>query len=273
VVVSYFQAGRICGYIARKWGYEKLLAMIQAFAARKSTPETIEQVLGIKAEELDRQFRAWLEAETRTTVGGFEDWKKRLRGLVELARAGQHEAVIREGAAVRDVYPEYVEAGSAYELLAEAHLAQGNKAAAAAELARWADAGGREPVLIKKLAALLEETGRKKEAARALNRLNWIYPQDEEAHRKLGELLLAEGDAGAAIREYRAVIALKPQDTAVAHFNLARAYRQANRLPEAQEQILLALEAAPGYRPAQKMLLELAGAEAGKPNQGGRTKE
>lgn len=273
VVVSYFQAGRICGYIAQKWGYEKLLAMIEAFARRQSTPETIEEVLGIKPEELDRQFGMWLEAETRTTVAGFDDWKKRLRGLVELAKSDRHEAVIREGAAVRDLYPEYVEAGSAYELLAEAHLAQGNKAAAASELARYAAVGGREPALIKKLAELLEELGRKKEAAQALTRLNYIYPQDEELHRKLGDLLLAEGEAGAAIREYRAVVALKPLDMAASHFNLARAYRQANRLAEAQEHVLLALEAAPGYRPAQKMLLELAAADADIPNPGGRTKE
>jgi len=271
VVVSYFQAGRMCGFIAQKWSYDKLLAMIEAFARRQSTPETIEQVLGLKPAELDRQFRAWLEAETRKTVAGFEDWKKRMQKLAELAQAARHDEVIREGAAVRDLYPEYVEAGSAYELLAEAHLAQGNKAAAAAELARWAAAGGRAPALIKKLAALLEELGRSKEAAQALNRLNAIYPQDEELHRKLGDLLLAEGEADAAIREYRAVIALKPLDTAAAHFNLARACRQAHRLEEAREQVLLALEAAPGYRPAQKMLLELA--EAGKPNGGGKTKE
>jgi hypothetical protein len=50
---------------------------------------------------------------------------------------------------------------------------------------------------------------------------------------------------------------MKPLDQAACHFSLARAYSQANRLPEAQEQVLLSLEAAPGYRPAQKLLLEL----------------
>jgi len=67
----------------------------------------------------------------------------------------------------------------------------------------------------------------------------------------------------------KVVIALKPQDPAAAHFNLARAYRQADRVEDAKEQVLLALEAAPGYRPAQKMLLELAGAGI---SSGGRAK-
>ena len=59
----------------------------------------------------------------------------------------------------RDLYPEYVEAGSVYELLAEAHLARQNKPAAISELERYASAGGRSPDLLKKLAALLEEAG------------------------------------------------------------------------------------------------------------------
>ena len=97
-----------------------------------------------------------------------------------------------------------MEAGSVYEVLADAYLAKGDKAAAAAELERYARAGGRNPEALKKLATLLEEAGRPKEAAEALNRLNYIYPRDEELHRRLGELLLAQGNAPGAIREFRA---------------------------------------------------------------------
>jgi tetratricopeptide (TPR) repeat protein len=51
---------------------------------------------------------------------------------------------------------------------------------------------------------------------------------------------------------------MNPLDQAASHFNLARAYRAAGRLEEAIEHVATALEAAPGYRPAQKMLLELS---------------
>jgi hypothetical protein len=53
------------------------------------------------------------------------------------------------------------------------------------------------------------------------------------------------------------VLALGPSDVAAAHYHLARACRAARRLEEAREHVLAALEAAPGYRPAQKLLLEL----------------
>jgi tetratricopeptide (TPR) repeat protein len=257
VIVSYFQAGRICDYIAQDWGYQKLVDMMHSFAQLKRTPEVIEQHLGLKAEEFDARFVAWLEAGTLKTVEGFSAWRKSLRRIAELSDAGKHEEVIREGRAVRDIYPDYVEAANVYQFLANAYLAKGDKASAAAELQQYARAGGRKPDTLKKLATLLEELGRSKQAAEVLNRLNFIYPRDEELHRKLGNLYLAEGDVQSAIREYQALLAMRPLDRAASHFGLAKAYQRANQLDEAREQIVLSLEAAPGYRPAQKMLLEL----------------
>ncbi len=98
-----------------------------------------------------------------------------------------------------------------------------------------------------------------------LERLNYIYPvNDEELHRRLGGLWLELGEPERAIREYRAVLALNPIDRAAAEFDLAQAYKAARRHEEAFEHVVSALEAAPGYRPAQKMLLELSEAGGGK---------
>jgi tetratricopeptide (TPR) repeat protein len=119
--------------------------------------------------------------------------------------------------------------------------------------------GGRSPAVLKKLSALQEEAGRKKEAAATLDRVNYIVPTgDEELHRRLGGLYLDTGNLEGAIREFTAAIDSNAQDRAAAHYNLARAYRAAQRLEEAKDQVLLSLEAAPNYRPAQKLLLELS---------------
>ena len=61
----------------------------------------------------------------------------------------------------------------------------------------------------------------------------------------------------AAVREFQAVLAGKPIDIAGAHYQLAKAFQTAHRIPEAQDEVLSALEAAPGFKPAQKLLLEL----------------
>jgi tetratricopeptide (TPR) repeat protein len=264
VVISYFQAGRICDFIKEHWGYDKLLAMMHDFAGNASTPDVIQKELGLNAEEFDKKFLAELERETKKTVEGFEEWSKKIRKVAELAKAEKHDDVIREASAIRDVYPDYVEAGSAYEFLAEAYLAKKDKPHAIAELARYSQVGGRNPGLLKKLATLLEEAGQKKEAAAVLARINWIYPEDEELHRRLGSLYLDEGKADAATVEFRAAIAMKPLDTATARYNLARAYRGAGKNSEAKDELLQALESAPGFRPAQKMLLELSKDENGK---------
>jgi tetratricopeptide (TPR) repeat protein len=258
VVVSYFQAGRICNFIERKWGFQKLLDMLHAYAQLKTTPEVIREQLGVEPGEFDRQFQSWLAAETKTTVEGFDNWKKGMQRIAGLVKAAKHDDVIREAPAVRDLYPEFVESGNLYEVLADAYLAKGDKASAAAELARYAQAGGRSPDALKQLATLLEGLGRPKEAIEALSRLNYIYPRDEELHRRLGDLFLAGGNAQGAIREYAALVAMNPLDQAASRYGLARAYRLADRREEAREQVLLSLEAAPGYRPAQKLLLELS---------------
>ncbi len=258
VVVSYFQAGRICDYIDKTWGYDKLLDMMHSFAQSVSTAEVIEKQLGMKPEDFDTKFIAWLEAQTKTTVQGFDEWKKKIRTLNELAKAGKQDEVIQSGLAIRDMYPDYVEAGSVYELLADAYLAKGDKAKAMAQLEKYSSIGGRSSELIKKLATLQEEAGKKKEAAASLQRLNYIYPFDEELHRRLGDLWLQQGNTRGAVAEYTAVIASKPLDQAASRFNLARALQSDHRTEDAKEQLLLALEAAPGFKPAQRLLLEMS---------------
>ena len=112
--------------------------------------------------------------------------------------------------------------------------------------------------LLKRLAALEAAAGQPAEAAATLERVNYIYPvKDEDLHHRLGDLLYAQKQYDGAIREYTAVVASNPLDKAGAQFNLAQAYLAAGQKDKAQESVLAALEAAPGYRPAQKLLLEL----------------
>jgi tetratricopeptide (TPR) repeat protein len=257
VIVSYYQAGKICNFIEQKWGYDKLLAMIHDYAELKPTPEVIELEFKMKPEEFDKQFLAWIEAQTKRTVEGFEDWKKTIKNISEDAKAKKWDDVIREGNRIRDVYPDYVEAASVYEFLADAYLAKGDKEKEMAELARYSKIGGKNPVTLKQLAQLQAGAGQKKEAAATLERINLIYPKDEDLHKRLGNLYMDLQNATKAVREYQAVVAMPSVDPAGAHYELARALKLANRTEEAKDEVLSALEAAPGFKPAQKLLLEL----------------
>jgi tetratricopeptide (TPR) repeat protein len=77
----------------------------------------------------------------------------------------------------------------------------------------------------------------------------------------LGQLSLDLGHAKIAEREYQAVLDLKPADPAAAHLGLALAYKMENRPDQARDEVISALEAAPNFKPAQKLLLELSGKE------------
>ena len=258
VIVSYFQGGKICSYIAEKWGYSKLLDMIQAYAKLESTPDVFQKVLGISTTDFDKEFLAWLDAQTKVTTSHFDEWRDELKILVADERAKKYDDVIKIGNSIRDWYPDYVETGSVYELLADAYTAKGDKDNARKQLEKYNDVGGRDPKLVERLATLEEEAGEPKKAAAALDRLNYIYPEDQELHKRLGDLWLAQNNVPGAIREYQALLALKPLDQATSHYQLAEAFRKANQLDQARDEVLLALEAAPGFKPAQKLLLEIA---------------
>jgi len=260
VTVSYFEAGRICDYIKGRWSDDKLLEMVHSFAERKDTAEVIREDLGMAPEEFDGQFHQWLDKRVGTTVAGFDDWRKGLKHLAELAKSGRYDEVRREGDKVRRMYPDYVFGANAYQFLAEANLAKGNEQAARAVLTDYEKMGGRDPEALKELASLEEKLGEPKEASSTLDRINFIYPVDEELHRRLGGLWFAQGNYDGAVQEYAVAVALHPLDMASAQYNLARAYFAAGRRDKAEEHLLASLEAAPGYRPAQKLLLELEGA-------------
>ena len=265
VVISYFQAGKIVDYINEKWGWDTLLAMLQDFGQNLDTATVIKKNLKIEPEEFDKLFIAKLEADTKTVVEHFDDWKKTLKSLYELVKNKDWGAVIKEGTRIRDFYPDYVEEHSVYEMLAEAYLAKDDKAAAVKELDRYVKQGGRNPESIKLLAKHLQEAGNKKEAAAVLDRLNYIYLMDSRAHQDLGTLWFEQGNAPGAIREFRAVASYKPDDPARAHYDLARAYYLNKQYDHAKDALLAALETAPGYRQAQKLLLELSSESGTRP--------
>jgi tetratricopeptide (TPR) repeat protein len=258
VVVSYFEAGSICDYVQSHWGEDKLLDMVHSYAQRKTTPEVIQVDLGVSPEEFDKQYLQWLDERYGTIAANFDKWHHALEQLIEAADKKQYDAVLRQGEAVRSMYPEYIGGANVYEFVASADLARGDKKAAVDVLTYYEKMGGEDPGILKKLASLEEEQGQPKEAAATLDRINYIYPvQDEDLHRHLGDLWFAQANFTGAIREYTAVVALNPADKAGAQFNLARAYYAAGQHDKAEESVLAALEAAPGYRPAQKLLLEI----------------
>ncbi len=258
VIVSYYQAGKICDYISARWGESKLLDMIHEFGKNRPTVDVIKDQLGLEPEAFDKDFLAMIDKETGKTVAGFADWTKQVRELNQLAKDGKNDEVIAKGRAIEGLYPDYVEAGNVYSFVAEACMKKDDKACAMEEWGKYSTIGGRDPDTIKRYAKLLQDAGKLKEAETALERLNFIFPQDAELHERLGGMLLETGDAKGAVLEYQALIGMHPIDVAGSHYSLARAYKAAGQKDQAREEAVTALEAAPNFKPAQKLLLEVS---------------
>jgi cellulose synthase operon protein C len=258
VIVSYFQGGSICDFVKSKWGEDKLLDMVHSYAKLMTTAQVVQQDLGLTPEDFDKQYLAWVDKKYGAEAAHFDEWRGKLKALVAASDQKQYDAVLTQGPVVLAMYPEYVGDANVYEVMADADKAKGDAKAEAAVLTAYEHEGGQEPAVLKRLATLEEAAGQQGEAAATLARLNYIYPvKDEELHRRLGDLLYAQKKYDGAIREYVAVVASNPMDKAGAQFQLAQAYLAAGQKDKAQESVLAALEVAPGYRPAQKMLLEL----------------
>ncbi len=169
-------------------------------------------------------------------------------------RYAEAEAPLERG---RDLVPEFVGPGNAYTLLAEIYRQQERNEEAIDALSTLLEHNETAWEEHLALAELLEAEGRHEEEAALLERTLYISPFDADVHRRLAELAFAAGRFDIAVRERAALVALDPPDRADALYRLAQAQRSAGRPGQARRSVLRALEVAPGYDPAQKLLLEL----------------
>ena len=88
-------------------------------------------------------------------------------------------------------------------------------------------------------------------------RLNFVYPLDTDLHEKLGTLYLKTKTRRSPCANSRPLSRFTPIDEAGAHYNLAMAFNAEGQKDKAREEALNALEAAPNFKPAQKLLLEV----------------
>ena len=258
VVVSYFQAGSICDFVKERWGEPKLLEMVHSYANLHTTNDVIEHDLGTSPTEFDKQYLLWINKKYGPEAEHFDEWREKLKAVASAFRDKQWDVVVKEGNAAVILYPEYVGDGSAYEFLAEAYQTQNNAKGEIEVLTSYEHRGGQAPAMLKRLAALEEQSGNKSGAIETLIKINYIYPvNDPDLHRHLGDLLYDQKTYGQAAREYAAAVVSHPVDKAGAEYLLARALLADGRKAEAEDSVLAALEIAPGYGPAQKLLLEL----------------
>ena len=176
------------------------------------------------------------------------------RALFEQKKYDEAVPFLERGKAL---FPEYGGAGNAYWYLALIHEAKGDTRGVANELSKLVDLGESDYTAHVKLADARLALGDSAGAAAILERAMYINPYERAQHERLAALFRATGAKQKAVRERRAVVALAPVDRARALYELARAQHEAGDATEARRSVLRSLEEAPNYPEAQMLLLTL----------------
>ncbi len=262
VQVSYTQAGLICDYISSRWGHDALVTMLKRFGEGDSTSEALMAGIGINGESFDIEFNQHVASRFGQLSRSLDDYQVANRQLSRAIKAEDwiSVSVLAENIIARD--PERVGDGNAYEILAGALREQGDEDGAVETLKTWHSRGGHGVESLQWLVRKLRENEQFAEAANVMESINWVTPYVIEEHQWLGEYYLDENETDLAIREYDALLGLQPEDPAEALLGKARAALQVGDKDKAKRQVLYALEHAPFFRSAQKMLLEFNEGEA-----------
>lgn len=257
IIVSYMQAGLVCQYIDTAFGAEALSGLLYKYGDGLPTSEAIEEVLGITPQEFDRDFNQFVRSRHGGILDNLEVWQRTNSSMRQKLSTGDWPGTIEMAKQLLDLLPQYVEPDSPYLALAHAQEELGQRRQAVAALKNFWQNGGYDPVALKRLSGWLYEENRSGEAIDVLRSVNLVDPLDQELHGTLGDMLLEAERAQEALMEYSIALALNPHDKATANYRMASAHHQLGNNEQSQDHLLQALDLAPNFRPAQRLLLDL----------------
>jgi tetratricopeptide (TPR) repeat protein len=192
----------------------------------------------------------WLEQHPRS-VPGLMRWSRQL-----IAERKFKEA-LAAAKRLKEIYPDGIDAESSYAIAAAAHR---GLAALAEERAALEELASRDPDAASAYLRLMEigEGQRDWESvASNARRMLAVNPLVAAPHRYLAHAAEKLGQRDDAIRAYKALLLFDTTDTAETHFRLAQLLRDAGDRVAAKRHVLQALEEAPRFLAAHRLLLEL----------------
>ena len=276
---AYFESSLVVEYLVERFGLEKLKRILADLAKGVE----INAAIAAHAQpiaKIDAEFaeRAKILAKA---VGPALDWAKAKPSDVAsdeaiekfvakhpnnfealMAQARQHvqakdwEAAKGPLKKLIEWYPEQHDAESAYSLLARAHRELKETDAELAVLNKIAELSPDAPDVFARLMELAKERKDWPDALANAERFAAVNPLSPLPHRAEAEASEALGKKPAAIAAYRTVLKLDPENPADLHYRLARLLHE-TKDPAAKREVLLALEEAPRFRDALKLLLEI----------------
>jgi len=281
IVLSYYQASQVVDYLVKTYGEAKLHAFVRSFGRGIDTEAALKEVYGVGIDQVqtgldaafDRDFGPLRRALKKVDVpqnaaaeqlaamaqANPESFAIHMRLADARRKSGDTAGAIRSLEQAAQLLPGIQGKQNPNLAIAEIALQSGNTMRAIQALDAFLKVDGNDVDAARQRAQLLEPLGDAPRTAAAYLRVIDADPFDSHAQTMVGRAAFQRKDAPVAIRAFRAALAAKPADVAVAHYDLAQAYLLGGQSAEAKRETLAALEVAPSFEPAQDLLLKIVG--------------
>jgi tetratricopeptide (TPR) repeat protein len=272
---AYFESALVVEFLIQRYGQPALRQILTDLGSGVEINQAIAAHTA-PLEQIEKEFAAFAKGRAEKLAPGL-DWEKppphaeeewftsHPTNFYTLTRQGKKLLAGKKysGALVPlnqllALYPADTQPDNAHKLLAEAYrnLGQTNKEQEVLTSLASLDADDLDTFL--RLTVLCSAAKDWTGAAQNAERFLAVNPLLPEPYRLLASASEVLGKRDSAIQAYQTMILLDPPDPADAHFRLARLLHQAGD-PTARRQVLQALEEAPRFRDAHKLLLEIVG--------------
>jgi tetratricopeptide (TPR) repeat protein len=273
VLHSYYAASLVCELIERDFGIAGINKLLAAYRDGLETPAAFVKALGVDVPTVAARLGAFVTQRfgPALTAATSRDgpFGRALAAADSLVEANDTTKAIAELQRAKTLFADYAQEDSPYARLAKLYVARGDRKRAADELTQLTTRNATAYAAHLELAGLRAQLGDTAAAAAALEQAIWVSPYDPAVHETLAPYVMRLGDRARAVRERRAVVALAPVDMAGARYQLALALLEAGDTASAKREVLHALERAPGYAPAQELLLRIVDGARSGPGAGG----
>jgi tetratricopeptide (TPR) repeat protein len=277
---AYYQSSMVVQFIIERFGLDALKNVLSDLGEAVAINDALAKRT-VPIVQLDADFEKWFKAQAEQLAAGV-DWAKpeadldagsaamhawneqhpnSFAGLLGEGRAliaeRKHKEAIPVLEKAASLYPNYGQAGGPYVLLAAAYRELGDSKAERANLQKHValNADAIEPrVRLMELAASAGDWKAVQDVAAQVLAVNPLVPPP---HRYVAQAAEALGDRKAAIEAQRTLLLLDPLDLADHHYRLAKLLAAENQLPAARQEVVRALEEAPRFRDAHRLLLEI----------------
>jgi tetratricopeptide (TPR) repeat protein len=286
LLFAYFESSVVVDFLVQRFGFETLKAILSDLRKGQEMNATL-AAHTVPLTDLEKQFAAFILEKAKKLAPGVDldkppdgeslardrVWEKlhpdnyylrmqRAQDLMEAKRWTEAKPVLETIAAS---YHGERRAENPLWLLA---LTERNLKDSNSELATLRQFAEQESDFVDLYVRLIELEETRKDQPGVMKyaeRLLAINPLLSAPYRALAGAGVASGMNEQAITAYRKLLLLDPPDPAEAHFQLARLlHARGDSESEAKRHVLQALEEAPRFRNAQRLLLEI---EGGKGNQ------